>query len=360
MIKLTFIGDIFPGDEFFTSGFGIKSKTVRGNIQHWKKEIKEVIGNANYIIGNLESPLIQDEDAISNFFYGSPTFVEVLKDSGINIINLANNHIAEHGTYGFTKTKEILYNKEIASIGGVKDGESEILTLEEDQTIICMAGFCDERVCSIQNPGCYASLDEDKVFKALKRMKAQKADVMIFVFHWGNEYIHFPSLEQRILAYKLIDNGANLIIGHHPHVIQPYEKYHGGHIIYSLGNFCFDDVQSPHFSKGMIAKIIMQKKAVQMISFEGVLLQDMAFGNNLVKKMQEKDFVQYFEIINNNYERLRLLSDYEYKKIYEKTCRQVHMKERILMRTNILKKITNIRHCHRKQLLNNIINFIIR
>lgn len=360
MIKLTFLGDIFPGDELFTQGFGIKSKTVEKNLQHWKKNIKEIVGTANYIVGNLESPLVEDKDATCKTFYGNPLFADVLKDSGINVLNVANNHIAEHGTAGFDKTADTLYGRGIMTVGCLHEGEADILTIKDDQATICMAGFCDERVCSIANPGCYASLEEEKVLDTLERMKALHPDVIIFVFHWGNEYIHFPSLEQRKLAYKLIDLGADLIIGHHPHVIQPYESYHNGHIIYSLGNFCFDDVQSDHFGKGMMAKVTIQDKSVHDMAFEGILIQDMAFSDDLVKKMKDKDFVQYFGKINRYYHGLKELSDEEYEAIYQKTLRQVHTRERILMRTNILKKVFDIRHRHRVKLLKNIKNFITR
>lgn len=360
MIKLTFIGDIFPGDELFTSGFGIKSKTVETNRRRWENNIKETVGKANYIIGNLESPLVDDADATSKTFYGIPMFADILKDGGVNVLNLANNHIAEHGAEGFAKTVDALHGRGIMTVGGLKECEPEIITLEEEQTTICMAGFCDERVCAIANPGCYASLDDEKVFKTLERMKKMHPDVIIFIFHWGNEYIHFPSLEQRTLAYKLIDNGANLIIGHHPHVIQPYENYHGGHIIYSLGNFCFDDVQSDHFGKGMTAQITIQQKTIHHISYEGILVQDMAFGNNLVKKMNHQSFERYVGKINSKYQALKALPDEEYEAAYQKTFRQAHTRERILMRVNILKKVLDIRHRHRMQLLRNIKNYLTK
>ena len=360
MIRLTFIGDIFPADELFTYGFGIKSKTNNENVQCWKENISQIVGHADYIVGNLESPLVDDKDAKDKTFYGVPLFADMLKDSGINILNLANNHIAEHGADGFAKTVETLYGKGIKTIGGLKEGESEILTIKKEQTTICMASFCDERVCSITNPGCYASLEEGKVFYTLECMKALNPDVIIFIFHWGNEYIHFPSLEQRTLAYKLIDNGANLIIGHHPHVIQPYESYHGGHIIYSLGNFCFDDVQSERFGKGMIANVDIQKGVIHDISFAGVSIQDMAYSDCLVKPMDCHDFEHYFTQINGKYNQFKMLSDWEYNRIYQRTLAHEHTKERVYMRLNIAKKIISLRHKHKKQLLNNIKKYIFK
>jgi poly-gamma-glutamate capsule biosynthesis protein CapA/YwtB (metallophosphatase superfamily) len=91
-------------------------------------------------------------------------------------------------------------------------------------------------------------------------MQSNNADIKILSFHWGNEYIHHPSLGQRNLAYKCIEAGADIIVGHHPHVIQPYEKYKEGHIFYSLGNFCFDNLQSKQTRTGMIASYIGTSK----------------------------------------------------------------------------------------------------
>lgn len=359
MKKLTFVGDIFPGDELFTCGFGIRSKTDERSVKRWTKNFVDAVGEADYIIGNLESPLIDDQDAKDKTFYGRPLFAELLKNSGVNILNIANNHILEHGVGGIKKTIGILHGGNILTVGGIEKGHPEILSVEQNGMKICMAGFCDERVCSIENPQCYASLEEAKILNTLEHMKALHPDIIIFIFHWGDEYVHIPTLEQRRLAYKLIDNGANLIVGHHPHVIQPYEHYHNGHIIYSLGNFCFDDVQSDHFEKGMIAKVALKDKTIQDISFQGVLVQDMAYTEELVKPMNHQDFERYFSEINKRYAQLQQLPDDEYQKIYERMQTHSHKKERILMRLSLAKKIIDIRHRHKMQLLKNIKDYIL-
>lgn len=358
MGSLTFIGDIFPGDEIFTKGFGIKSKTSEGNVALWTKNVRDVVGDADYIVGNLESPLVDDTSATDPTFYGKPLFADVLKGSGINILNMANNHILEHGIEGFNQTLDTLHNKQLQTVGTVKHGKPEILSIQMDDTKICMAGFCDERVCNIDNPDCYASLDETKVLDTLERIKALHPDIIIFVFHWGNEYIHLPSLEQRLLAYKLIDHGVSLIVGHHPHVIQPYERYHDGHIIYSLGNFCFDDVQSAHFGVGMIAKVEIERQAIIGLSFSGVLVQDMAYSDELVQAMDKDKFNDYFSQINSQYAGLQQLPDDEYMRIYQKANTRAHSRERILMRLNIIKKAFAFKHRHRAQLFRNIKNYI--
>lgn len=359
MIELTFIGDIFPGDELFTKGYGIKSKTDESHIAIWTKNIRDVVNDTNYIIGNLESPLVDDKDARGATFYGRPSFAEVLKNSGINVLNVANNHIMEHGVEGFIHTLETLHAKRLSTFGEIEDGNPKILTIQDEEIMICITGFCDERVCSKKNPSCYSSLDEKQIFDTLERMKALHPDVMIFVFHWGNEYIHLPSLEQRQLAHKLIDGGVHLIIGHHPHVIQPYEQYKNGHIIYSLGNFCFDDVQSDHFSKGMIARVTIQEQEIKKISFEGVIVQDQAYTDDLVRSMDSREFDNYFSQINQKYNRMKLLPDNLYQSNYQKLHHHLHAKERILMRLSLIKKMFSLSHQYKMQLFKNIKNHLV-
>ncbi len=360
MLRLIFTGDIFPGDESFTSGFGLKSKTNEKNLRVWDKNIREVVGEADYIIGNLESPLVDDRNARGRTFYGLPLFADLLRDSGINVLNVANNHIMEHGAEGFTYTLATLHKKRMQTIGEMEKGVPKILTIKNAGTTICMAGFCDEHVCSLENPGCFAGLDDQNVLDTLQRMKQLHPDLTVFVFHWGNEYTHIPSLAQRKLAYKLIENGADLIIGHHPHVIQPYEQYRQGHIIYSLGNFCFDDVQSEHFARGMIANVCIQERAIDEIRFEGLLLQDQAYSDELVKPMDEQVFKNYFKRINDEYARIQHLADKDYQELYKERQQRAHTKERILMRLSMAAHLFNVHHRHRKQLLKNLKNYLIK
>lgn len=360
MTTLTFVGDIFPGDEMFTRGFGIKSKTNERIGQLWVRDISETIGKADYVIGNLEGPLVNDENRQHDTFYGHPLFAEILYKSGVNILNIANNHILEHGEQGFGSTIETLCNNGILTVGEVWKGEPAITTFQHDDIRFAMAGFCDERVCSMPNPDCYASIDEQVVMKTMQRMKDNGADVTIFIFHWGNEYIKMPSKEQRRLAYKLIDGGATLIVGHHPHVIQPYEEYNGGHIVYSLGNFCFDDVQSSQFGKGMVAHVTFKGSKVEKVDFQGVKVQDMAFTNHIVKPMPSKKFCSYFESINNTYAYASSLSDSDYHRLYTMRRRRDHARECLMMRLSIIKHLLHPCHQHRGELLSNIIQFIRR
>ncbi|MBO4263508.1 MAG: CapA family protein [Bacteroidales bacterium] len=358
MMTLAFIGDIFPGDEQLTAGFGIRTKTTDALAARWTRNITKTIGEADFIVGNLEAPLVESpRDAC---FCGHPRFAEILRDAGINVLHLANNHILEHGAEGFRETLATLRSQGLQTVGQLENGQPALLTLQKDGTTVCLGGFCDERVCTIENPACYGALEETLVLETLERMKATGADVLACIFHWGQEYVPIPSPEQRRLAHLLVDNGAHLVVGHHPHVIQPYESYHGGHILYSLGNFCFDDVQSARFGKGMAARISIDRGRIRDIRFSGVRVQDMACSDDLTAPMPRRAFQRCFDGIQRRYARLCRLPDESYGRRYARLHRCLHRRERLLMRVNIAYKLLDIRNRNKAQLLRNIRTYFLR
>ena len=248
-MKITLVGDIFPADEFLSVGFGIRSQFEATKGERWKDNIQGITQDSDIVIGNLESPLLEPSLAAGKpDFYGSPEFARFLRECGIGVLNVANNHILEHGKGGYERTLQILEESGIAVAGN----DNRVLYIHRDNCLIGIAGFCNVDLDKFDNDGCFSVLDEVNAMAALNEMADRKADLKILTLHWGNEYIHRPSMMQRNMAYRLIDAGADIIVGHHSHVIQPYEKYKAGHIFYSLGNFCFDKpFQSRQFSKGM-------------------------------------------------------------------------------------------------------------
>lgn len=357
MLKLTFTGDIFPGDEEFTIGFGIKSKFEKGCSKLWINNIPSVVGESDFLIGNLESPLIDKEDSVKATFFGTKQFASFLHECGFNVLNIANNHILEQGDNGYYRTLTNLKNYGIDYVGGTVKGRPQILLLNKNNISVAISAFCDERVCNIPNKDCYASLEESSVVHTLERMNEYYPDYKIFIFHWGNEYISFPSPEQRNLAYKLIDNGADIIIGHHPHCIQPYEKYKNGHIFYSLGNFCFDGLESKKVSVGMTVSFDLDKKNISDVQYRGVRLFDTYTSDELVKPMKLDEFRNLFNKINDRYRRLQQFDELQYSKLYKRSLKKKHLQERILMKTNLVKKVMTSDFSVKKMLLSNIFKF---
>lgn len=349
-MRITFVGDIFPADEYLSLGFGIRSQFDKTKGAGWKDNILDITKGSDIVIGNLESPLLDSSFAKKPDFYGDPGFARFLKDCGIGVLNVANNHILEHGKQGYEKTLEALNQSNIAVVGD----NNHVLYLHQDNCLIAIAGFCDVDLDRFENDGCFSELNEKNVMSALDEMSDKKADLKVITLHWGNEYIHRPSMTQRRMAYKLIDAGADIIVGHHPHVIQPYEKYKTGHIFYSLGNFCFDNpFQSRQFSKGMGVDVYFDKenKKIKCIETFGIKLS----FKDLMNKMPAHQFNRYFAKIQDRYNLLK--NDIEYITIYSKELSKRHLIERVLMKLSLVQTFFSVSLKGKRMLINNIINY---
>lgn len=349
-MNMMFLGDIFPSDEPFSLGFGIKSKFEEKWGNNWYDNIVSITKGADVVIGNLESPLLDSSLAEKSDFYGNPKFADFLKDCGINVLNVANNHILEHGKRGYDETIKTLTDLKIEIIGN----NNKVLFLNQDGCKIAIAGLNGVDLDVFKNDGCFSVLSEQNIESALSEMVLNGADLKMFCLHWGNEYIHKPSMEQRNLAYKLIDAGADVIIGHHPHVIQPYERYKGGHIVYSLGNFCFDNpFQSRQFSKGMGVTITFcaAEKAIQDVALFGVKLKQ----EGLIQKLLPSEFDLYFNKIQKEYSLVK--DDSQYNTKYKRELKVRHFAERVLMKFSLFYLYFKISTHERRLLIKNLKQF---
>ena len=259
-INITFVGDIFPANLDLTVGFGIANEFSNHNGQPWVKPIKNILSGSDFAVGNLESPLLIDfKKSITTSFAGSYKFASFLHECGFDVISVANNHILEQGEQGFFETINILNNTDIKPVGFQKDNNSNLVVLEKNEVKFGFSAY--NSVQDIENPNLYSDFSIDKAIASLKEMQNSEVDCKIISLHWGwhEEYINIPSAENIKIARKLIDNGADIIVGHHPHVVQPVEKYKGKLIFYSLGNFLFDMTWSKNVRTGIAVKVIYNK-----------------------------------------------------------------------------------------------------
>jgi gamma-polyglutamate biosynthesis protein CapA len=352
-LKITFVGDIFPGELPYTIGYGIRTQFENHKGIPWIVKIKEILGENDIVIGNLESPLVAETDAIKRTFKGNPEFTAFLMKCGINVVNVANNHILEHGNKGFHSTLKSLDDGRVGIVGYVKESETKIIYKVLKGLKIAIAGFSNVDLHVIQNDNHFAVLDEDNVINTLKTMDENKADLKILCFHWGNEYIHIPSLKQRKMAYKFIDNGADIIVGHHPHVIQPYEAYKNGHIFYSLGNFIFDFIHSQMFSVGLVATIELIGNKQVLVNLNGVKLS----YKNTVTLIPPNKFHKYYEKIIKLYNEYIILTDEKYQDRYHALLKRNHLRQRILMKTSIIGEFLRINMKEKPFLIRNILTY---
>ena len=241
-IKLTFTGDIILGGELIHY-----VKRSGANILTPLQSVKRHFEESDFVIINLEGPLFKsnvprkDSSAIFN---NPPEIVKYFKEFSRPIFVLGNNHIMDYGVKGLNDTLDFLRQNDVSCIGaGLNEEEAnrELIFTVKNKSIAFLSLTADDQdVSSIiaynKQAGCASYTNIDLITERIRALK-KKADFICTIMHWGPEYFQYPSIQQQSLAHKLIDAGVNLIIGHHPHVVQGIENYSKSLIVYSLGNF---------------------------------------------------------------------------------------------------------------------------
>ena len=205
-------------------------------------KVRELTRSADISFANLECPLSDEgpHDPPNCCFRARPETVKVLLDGGFDIVSLANNHTLNAGPAGVRNTIDTLEDRGIAYCGCRRPEEKEHAwdpTYFEVNGLVLSFMACSDFTFE---HGSYAKVEDyDELAAKLAAAKAE-ADLLCVSVHWGEEYHSTPSDRQRKLAHYLVDNGADIILGHHPHTLQGVEIYDGCPILYSMGNFVFD------------------------------------------------------------------------------------------------------------------------
>lgn len=227
------------------------------------RETYHVTSNADLVFGNLEGPLIKGPlvNAYEMSFRADPQAIDGLLFGGFDVLSLANNHINNKGREGINNTIETLNRAGILHTGaGLNVAEAaKPATVEVNGTSFGFLAFTDGTFTSQSDQAADERagalfLNEQTLTASILKLK-DTVDVIIVSMHAGTEYQHEPEEYQVQLAHTAIDSGAELVIGHHPHVVQPIEEYNGGLILYSLGNFIFDQMWSQETTEGAIVSI---------------------------------------------------------------------------------------------------------
>jgi poly-gamma-glutamate synthesis protein (capsule biosynthesis protein) len=225
---------------------GVRTMIKQKGIDYPFERTAPFLNSYDLTFCNLECPISKNGAPLSKpyVFRGDPSFVEGLKKSGLKIFSLANNHTLDYGREALLETKEILECNGLHAVGaGNNQSEAsngKIIT-KKGVNLVFLAFVTiplEGIVYSEDLPG-PAQTDIEGIVGRIRSLRGT-SDCMIVSFHWGKEFYPFPSTQQREYAQRAIDHGADLVIGHHPHVIQSIEKYKGKFILYSLGSFVFD------------------------------------------------------------------------------------------------------------------------
>lgn len=346
-IKISLVGDIFPANSHYTIGFGNGSHYINNANSEWEKHLQTVFCNSDLSFCNLEVPLIKNDTRVDeSAFVGSNNFASSLKRIGINVVSIANNHILEEGAEGFNQTKNALLDSGLEAIGVNEGNLSNIYIYKKGELSIGFAGF--NGINDIPNPKLYSELNIDSVYNTLEKMNSLGLNYKLLSFHWGQEYSNLPSTDQIEFAHKVIDYGADIIVGHHPHVIQPIEKYKNGLIIYSLGNFIFDFLFSKQFSTGMLVDVFLGMEGEIDFKFSKVLLEE----NMYVRVEQSKSFYKKIKKYNSKVEKIGSKTLKKYKGSHRFNYILNRLYQRILMKRKIIELLFFSRN--RNKLVNNI------
>jgi len=247
-------------------------------------KVGDYFKSADLVFGNLETPITKGREIarLEMIFRSNPGTEEALKKAGFSILSLANNHTPNFGQKGLKDTFNYLEKAGIKYVGAGKNEKeaNQPVYLEAKGIKFAFLAYNSSDVV----PASYeasetfsgtAFMRKEKMIKAVKEAK-QKADFVIVSMHAGNEYVNKPNNSQINFAHEAVDAGADLIIGHHPHVVQTMEKYRGKYIFYSLGNFVFDQMWSQETKEGLIVKVYFTKNGISKISFLPVIIENFA------------------------------------------------------------------------------------
>ena len=240
-MRLTFVGDIALGDHPKAVGFGFRSRYAGGIPADRAERLLPPGERTDFLFGNLEFTLGDEPGVVTDLrraqCRGSRDYARFLAGAGVTALNVANNHSTQAGDDAFQSTISLLRASGIHVVGTPADfGESG--TIDVGGTRIALLGWSDRpRQYAPHQPAYneFSSVAYETIAAARRR-----ADIVIASVHWGDEFILVPSERERAVARAMIDAGATCVIGHHPHVVREVERYKGGVIAYSLGNFICD------------------------------------------------------------------------------------------------------------------------
>ena len=292
----------FAGDVIFEKAIDrlIKDK----GLSYLFDEVRPVFEASDIAMVNLETPVsnsgVKETDK-QYTFRAAPDSLNGLKNaSGINIVSLANNHVLDYGRDALTDTFHFLEREGVKKAGAGENLEEASMPLYIDVKGHKIAIIAASRI--IPYVRWYATADESgvaatyntKIIKVVIAKARKNADMVVVYVHWGKEKSEVPDKVQTELARTYIDNGADLVVGAHPHVLQGIEIYKGKLIAYSLGNFLFTDRKRD----SMILSITVENKKIT-----GASIIPCEIRNFIPYIIKEKEKLDVY------YENMRRLSD---------------------------------------------------
>ena len=240
-LTLSVVGDCTLGtDETFDYDTSLNAYYENYGADYFLQNVKDIFSTDDLTIANFEGTLTDsDEREDKTFAFKAPaSYASILTGGSVEAVNTANNHSHDYGDQSFNDTLAALDDA-----GIVHFGYDETAVMDVKGIKVGLVGIYE----------LYDHLEREQQLKDnIAKVKADGAQLIVVIFHWGNETETVPDSNQTTLGRIAIDEGADLVCGHHPHVLQGIETYKGRNIVYSLGNFCFGGNSSPSDMDTMI------------------------------------------------------------------------------------------------------------
>ena len=240
-LTLSVVGDCTLGtDETFDYDTSLNAYYENYGADYFFSNVKSIFSADDLTIANFEGTLTDsDEREDKTFAFKAPaSYASILTGGSVEAVNTANNHSHDYGDQSFDDTLAALDDA-----GIVHFGYDETAVMDVKGIKVGLVGIYE----------LYDHLEREQQLKDnIAKVKADGAQLIVVIFHWGNETETVPDSNQTTLGRIAIDEGADLVCGHHPHVLQGIETYKGRNIVYSLGNFCFGGNSSPSDMDTMI------------------------------------------------------------------------------------------------------------
>lgn len=286
-VTVTHVSFLAVGDIMLSRGVA-NAITNSGNPLTPFNKMTDLFRSTDFNFANLESPISGKNDVPAKglIFNTNTRDIAGLKTYNFKILNLANNHSLDQGLAGMLRTKKFLGENNLSFFGVGGNLEQAwkpgVITVKGVKI-----GFVGASYSSINDNGTehneYVARIEDtkRLKKAIKQLRQQKVDFIVASMHAGDEYRRNPNQLQIDFARTAIDFGADIVIGAHPHWMQPIEKYKGKYIFYSLGNFIFDQTFSRNTMEGLTLKITLhnRKSSVSQTAIEQIELLPVIIEN---------------------------------------------------------------------------------
>lgn len=255
LLTMSFTGDVTIGSNLQSGGTSIFEKELKkqnGNIDFPFRNVKELFEADDLTVVNFEGTLTTakknpEKADYKYLFRADPSYVSMLPDNGIDSVSYENNHADDMGAEGLAETKKTLTE---AGVTYASEGEPAVMTVKGVKV-----GSLAYQTFGGRHDEIIAKLPAD-----IGALRQQGCEVVIVSYHWGDELDYAPNANQIRLGRATVDAGADLVVGHHSHRINPIEYYNGKYICYSLGNFSFAGNSKPDDMSTFIFQIQMRVK----------------------------------------------------------------------------------------------------